>query len=338
MKHTQEHVLEMLLAIAYGDAMGMPTENLTKRQIEERYGEISDFQPSPADLGTFVRHLPAGTVTDDTENAVFLCEMLIESGGKVEAEIFVRYLIDWLEHDEKSAVVAGPSTKRAVDAIKHGTPLTESGIWGTTNGAAMKIAPIGLVSTCDDLQGLVDNVAAICLPTHNTQIAIQGAAIIAAAVSFLFENDDVDWDEYYDIIAKTASIASGYGNALPTPDILKRIACGRGIAEIADEAQFRDELYSFLGTGLETIETVPAAISMVYRYRGNLRSCVRSCASIGGDTDTLGAICGGICGGYMFNINDDDVNVLRSVNDIDFDGIAASMAPLVERARLITTM
>jgi ADP-ribosylglycohydrolase len=333
MKTTQERVRETLLAIAYGDAMGMPTENLTKTQIEQRYGEITDFQPSPDDLGTFVRHLEAGTVTDDTENAIFLCEMLIETGGKVEAEIFVKYLIDWLEHDEKSAVVAGPSTKRAVDAIKHGTPLSQSGIWGTTNGAAMKIAPIGLVSTWQNLDELVNNVAAICLPTHNTQIAIQGAAIIAAAVSFMFDNDDVDWDEYYSVIGRSAFLAANYGNKLPTPDILKRIACGRRIAELKDDAQFKDELYSFLGTGLETIETVPAAISVVYHYRGNLRACVRACAAIGGDTDTLGAICGAICGGYMFNLNDDDVALLRSVNDIDFDGVAKAMTPLVDKAR-----
>ncbi|MCI1888958.1 ADP-ribosylglycohydrolase family protein [Bifidobacterium crudilactis] len=333
MKTTQQRVRETLLAIAYGDAMGMPTENLTKEQIEHRYGEVTDFQPSPDDLGTFIRHLDAGTVTDDTENAVFLCDMLIETGGKVEPEVFVRYLIDWLDHDEKSAVVAGPSTKRAVEAIKHGTPLTESGIWGTTNGAAMKIAPIGLVSNCDDLGLLVSNVAAICLPTHNTQIAIQGASVIAAAVSFMFDNDDVDWDEYYDVIARTARLASDFGNKLPTPDILKRIACGRRIAEIPDEGQFRDELYSFLGTGLDTIQTVPAAVSLVYRYRGNLRSCVRTCASIGGDTDTLGAICGGICGGYMFNLSDDDVAVLCSVNDIDFTAIAEAMAPLVDGVR-----
>ncbi|MDN6654116.1 MAG: ADP-ribosylglycohydrolase family protein, partial [Bifidobacterium crudilactis] len=145
--------------------------------------------------------------------------------------------------------------------------------------------------------------------------------------------DDVDWDQYYDVIARPARLASDFGNKLPTPDILKRIACGRRIAEIPDEGQFRDELYSFLGTGLDTIQTVPAAVSLVYRYRGNLRSCVRTCASIGGDTDTLGAICGGICGGYMFNLSDDDVAVLCSVNDIDFTAIAEAMAPLVDGVR-----
>ncbi|MCI1659996.1 ADP-ribosylglycohydrolase family protein [Bifidobacterium psychraerophilum] len=333
MKTTADRVLDTLLSIAYGDAMGMPTENLTKEQIEKRYGEITAFEPSPDDLGTFIRHLDAGTVTDDTENAVFLCDMLIESGGKVEAEIFVRYLIDWLDHDEKSAVVAGPSTKRAVEEIKNGTPLSESGIWGTTNGAAMKIAPIGLISSCDDMERLVSNVSAICLPTHNTQIAIQGASVVAAAVSYLFANDDVDWDEYYDVIARSASIASHYGNKLPTPDILKRIEYGRGIAGIPDEEEFRNELYYFLGTGLDTIQTVPAAVSMVYRYRGNTRQCVRTCAGIGGDTDTLGAICGGICGGYDCNLGEDEIAVLRKANTIDFDRVAREMAPLVDQAR-----
>lgn len=329
MTDTTRAVLNVLLAIAYGDAMGMPTENLTKQQISDRYGEVTTLLPSPSDVGTFIRHLDAGTVTDDTENTIFISRMLINSGGKVDSRDFVRYLTDWLEHDEKSSSVAGPSTKRAIEAIKQGVPLEESGIWGTTNGAAMKIAPIGLVSSWHNLSELVQNVAAICLPTHNTQIAIQGASVIAALDSYLFMNQHIDWKEYYDIAYAAASVAESYGNALPTPSIVKRIEYGRKIAQLHDEEEFKDELYSFMGTGLDTIETVPAAVTMVSRYRGDLRECIRVAANIGGDTDTIGAICGGMCGSVNCNLRDEEIDTLTSVNPIDFEAVAQGLSQLV---------
>ncbi|MFT8640067.1 MAG: ADP-ribosylglycohydrolase family protein [Bifidobacterium sp.] len=333
MTSTARLVRNVLLSIAYGDAMGMPTENLTRSQIAERYGDITEFNESPDDVGTFIRHLPAGTVTDDTENAIFLCNMLIDAKGRVDPELFVKYLMDWLDHDERSAVMVGPSTKGAIEAIRHGTPLKESGIWGTTNGASMKIAPIGLISPVADMEGLIRNVSAICMPTHNTQVAIQGACIVAAAVSYMFDNQDIDWNEYYGLVHQAGALSSNLGNPLPTPDILRRIDYGRHIADSADEDEFRDQLYGFMGTGLETIETVPAAITIVYRYRANLRLCVRTCAGIGGDTDTLGAICGGICGGYDCNLTDDEIDTLQGVNAIDFGGTAEGMSSIVDSAR-----
>ena len=38
----------------------------------------------------------------------------------------------------------GPSTRRALDAVLAGTPPEEAGRSGDTNGAAMRIAPVGL--------------------------------------------------------------------------------------------------------------------------------------------------------------------------------------------------
>ncbi|MFT8356463.1 ADP-ribosylglycohydrolase family protein [Bifidobacterium aquikefiri] len=333
MNDVTQSVLNVLLSIAYGDAMGMPTENLTRQQIAERYGTLSTLMPSPSDVGTFIRHLDAGTVTDDTENTIFMSKMLIDSGGRIDSHDFVDYLTDWLHHDEKSSSVVGPSTRRAIEAIERGVSMEQSGIWGTTNGAAMKIAPIGLVSSCLDLPQLVENVAAICKPTHNTQIAIQGASVIAALDSFLFMNEDVDWNQYYDIAFAAAQEAETRGNKLPTPSIAKRMAYGRRIAGLTSEEAFQDELYSFLGTGLETIQTVPAAVTIVFRYRADLRKCVGVSANIGGDTDTIGAICGGMCGSVNCNLLDSEKSTLIAANSIDFNNVAFGLSQLVKAKR-----
>lgn len=326
---TAEKIYHVLIGVAYGDALGMPTENMTGEQISNRFGKVTEFLSAPSD-GPINRSLPAGTVTDDTENTVFICRMLIDSQGQVDRERFLKYLMQWLEEDPNSANVTGPSTKAAVEAIKAGTPIEQAGIYGTTNGAAMKIAPIGLVTTYQDVPDLVQKVAEICVPTHNTQIAIQGASVVAAAVNFLFSEAEIDWDQFYDLIDDVIAESARYGNQLPTPSIAKRIAYGRHLADDYDEAEFFDELYHFLGTGLPTIETVPAAISLVYRNRGALKQSIEMAANIGGDTDTIAAICGAICGGYHFDLSTEKVGQLEQANTINFGELAEQLAEIVK--------
>jgi ADP-ribosylglycohydrolase len=216
-----------------------------------------------------------------------------------------------------------------VEAIKKGTPLAEAGKLGTTNGAAMKIGPMGLITPYRDLPALVQQVAEICVPTHNTQVAIQGAAVVAAAVNYLFQNERADWDEFYTLLAQAVTLSAPYGNQLPTPDMGQRLSYSRQLADDLAEDDFLKQLYTFLGTGLPTIETVPAAIALVYRYRGDLTQAVEAAANIGGDTDTIGAICGAICGGYHYNLVPAMAQQLADVNQLGLERLAQQLAPIV---------
>lgn len=311
--------------------MGMPTEWLTPTQIRAHYGTVNTLLPSPdPPILDKPRELAAGQVTDDTENTVFICRMLIATGGQIDKKRYVNALLHWLKTDPASATVTGPSTRRAMTAIEAETPIAEAGKFGTTNGAAMKIAPLGLVRSYHELSSLIASVAEICTPTHNTQVAIQGAAVIAAAVSYLFENDQVDWADWYALLLQTATAAAEYGNPLPTPSLAKRLLFGKQLAETTDERGFGQALYETLGTGLETIQLVPAAVSLVYKYKGDLTACVQVAANIGGDTDTLGAVCGAICGGYRFNVPQIAVQQLRQANPaIHFHQLAVDLTSLV---------
>jgi len=77
----------------------------------------------------------------------------------------------------------GPSTRRAVDAVLAGTAPEEAGVSGDTNGAAMRITPVGIKVAPDNPRTLVDAVQEASLVTHNTSVALAGAAAVAAAVS-----------------------------------------------------------------------------------------------------------------------------------------------------------
>jgi len=146
-----------LYGLAVGDALGMPTESLPRAEIVARYGPLLEaFQPGAPDQ-PLAPGLPAGTVTDDTEQALLLAELVIEGDGAVDEAEFARRLLAW-EKDMRargSLGLLGPSTKRALAALLAGTPIAETGRSGTTNGAAMRITPVGVATPAGDPETLV---------------------------------------------------------------------------------------------------------------------------------------------------------------------------------------
>src|ERR1700678_4436766 len=194
-----------LYGLAIGDALGMPTQLLSRREITERWGEqLPGFEPAPPGH-RIAAGLPAGTVTDDTEQAVLLGRLLVKGHGTVDPRALAQALVSW-ERDmaaRGSLDLLGPSTKRALAAILAGAPPEEAGASGDTNGAAMRIAPVGIAVPLDlrevippsspappstpappsGLSTLVDQVVAVSYVTHNTGLALAGAAAVAAAVS-----------------------------------------------------------------------------------------------------------------------------------------------------------
>ena len=144
---TQDRALGALAGVAIGDAMGMPTQTLSRAQISETYGAITGFldaAPShPVSAG-----LKAGTITDDTEQSLLLARHLIARGGHVDQQAWAQELLDWERDTHARGVndLLGPSTKRAIDALQRGVAVTETGRNGTTNGAAMRIVPVGIAT------------------------------------------------------------------------------------------------------------------------------------------------------------------------------------------------
>ena len=108
-----------MYGLAIGDALGMPTQMLSRPQIVARWGAfLTGFEPAPPGH-PIAAGLPAGTVTDDTEQAVLLATLLIEGHGAVAPRELAEALVRW-ERDmaaRGSLDLLGPSTKRAVAAI-----------------------------------------------------------------------------------------------------------------------------------------------------------------------------------------------------------------------------
>src|ERR1700733_8146866 len=133
-----ERAAGALYGLAVGDALGMPTESLPRREIVARYGPLlAEFQPGAPDQ-PLAPGLPAGTVTDDTEQALLLAHLIIGGKGEIDEEDFGRQLLAWEEdiRARGSLSLLGPSTKRALSALLAGASLTETGRVGTPNDSA----------------------------------------------------------------------------------------------------------------------------------------------------------------------------------------------------------
>ena len=73
-----------LYGLALGDALGMPSQTLSKQDIWRRYGVIDDFV-SPFPGHPVSEGLRAAQVTDDTEQTLLLARRLIDEPGPLDA-------------------------------------------------------------------------------------------------------------------------------------------------------------------------------------------------------------------------------------------------------------
>jgi ADP-ribosylglycohydrolase len=323
----QQRAAGALYGLAVGDALGMPTESLPRAEIVARYGPLVDsFQPGPPDQ-PLAAGLPAGTVTDDTEQALLLAGLIIEGAGVVDETEFARRLIGWEEEMRArgSLSLLGPSTRRALAALLDGADVTEAGRFGTTNGAAMRITPVGIATPGDDLDLLVDRVVAASRVTHHTGVALAGAAAVAAAVSAGVAGASVP--EATSAAIAAAGQAAGCGYWVAAADVAARIGWATGLtAGLAPQAAI-DAVYTLVGTSLASQESVPAVFAILAAAPDDPWLACRMAASAGGDTDSIAAMAGAVAGAChgVAAIPAQARATVSEVNGLRLDEVAAGL-------------
>jgi ADP-ribosylglycohydrolase len=319
-----------LYGLAIGDALGMPTQSLPRALIVERYGEVLDgFYPAPEDQ-PLAAGMPAGAVTDDTDQAVLLARLVVASGGLVDGMELARKLVEWEDgmRARGSLDLLGPSTKRAIDELLQGKDIQETGRYGTTNGAAMRITPVGIATPSTDLDLLIGRVIAASAATHNTGLALAAAAAVAAAVSAGIDGATITEATEYAVTAATKASANGHWVA--GADIATRIAWATSLIDTAPgntpprPGAVSALLYDLVGTSLASQESVPAAFAVLAACPDDPWLAVRLAASLGGDTDTIAAIAGAIAGAChgIDAFPADARTTVANVNNLDLDTLA----------------
>lgn len=300
----QDRARGALYGLAIGDALGMPTQLLSRERIIDCWGPLlTGFESAPPDH-PIAAGMPAGSVTDDTEQAVLLGRLLLS--GRVDPRELADALSDWEADMEArgSLDLLGPSTKRAIDAVRAGTPPEEAGRFGDTNGAAMRVTPVGLAFRGVSLTALVDAVQEASLVTHNTSVALAGAAAVAAAVSVGVSGSGtgravsgagrvamtIEW------AVSAAELGADRGRWVAGADVAARIRWATDLVAGQPIETAVEVISSLVGTSLATQESVPAAFAVLSAVPDDPWQACLLAASLGGDTDTIAAMAGAIAG------------------------------------------
>ncbi len=328
-----DHILGGLYGQALGDAWCMPAL-LTPNQTWERYGGwLGRFYPG-ADDHPVHAGLPPGRITDDTEQAFTLAEAMLEDGG-VTIEGAVRAVLRWYDQvGGESCPYIGPSTRRAVSQLRSGADPRVSGLHGDTNGAAMRVSVVGLIHP-GDLAGAVRDAALQATPTHNTDVAMSGAAAVAGAVATAMR-PGVALDEVLRAGVEAAELGRRLGPIYMGASVARRIELAIEIAHRPDEPRVRiQELYDIVGSTLAISESVPAAFGVLAMAGGDPLQTAIYAAALAGDADTVGAMACAIAGAWrgIDAFPADVLATLRSANsELDFEATARRLTDLAERA------
>lgn len=266
-----------LLGTAYGDGLGAAVEGLAAGEIRSRYGEVRDFLPGRGAIGRY---------TDDTQMTLALARSIVRRGGVDAADCSRSYA----EHYQpergygRSAHAVLTALQEGADWRETGTMFFPEGSYG--NGGAMRIAPVGLLYSNESPEWLREAVFDAIRCTHVHPEAVDGALIQARAVGRALASPRGE--------LPVAGPRLDELTFLCRTDVFRRkLGEVRGLL---DRAAGDDEAGARLGSGVSSAESVPAALFIFLRYGADPEEALVRAVALGGDTDTIAAMVGALCG------------------------------------------
>lgn len=161
-----------------GDAMGAPVENMTYGQIQEKYGNISDFK---------------GDGTDDSAIKLILCDAILSHNGRVTADEFAESFMK-LEH--KYMHLFFIPVRNMLEKVKEGLVLPIYAGEGNmhSSSSVMAISPMGIINAGNPERAAMEtfDVAGL-IHSGETGFCRDAACAMAAAVAQAMQKDaDMD--------------------------------------------------------------------------------------------------------------------------------------------------
>lgn len=301
----KQKALGAIYGLGIGDAMGAPTELRTTEQIKSYFGGlVYDFVESPND--TFAREYPAGTITDDFSMSYYLMKEINNNNGQFDYEVAKKAITSWGEDEYYFEKFAGPTTRAAIEKIKAGLP-TDVCPFGlinynsqATNGGAMKVIPLAVIAN-GDMEKAIQYTIDMCRPTHFNSTAVSGAAAICCAAVEALKNDTT-LEKIYEAAIWGAKEGRArvekLGKISVAPDMAWKIEQAISLGkEAKDFDDLLDIVSNKVGTNIQVSESVPAVFAIMAGTNGDTMQSIFAATNVGGDTDTIAAMVGGILGG-----------------------------------------
>jgi ADP-ribosyl-[dinitrogen reductase] hydrolase len=257
-----------LVGLAVGDALGGPLEFMAADQIAAQYGG-----PVREMVGGGWLSLRPGEYTDDTQMTLCIAESIVERQAFDMTDVAGRFVV-WYDSQPKDI---GNITRLALQALKQGAPWQEAGHLAhrqaggrsAGNGSVMRCAPVALYRWRDYRQLVADSVDS-SRATHWDDLACYGAAALNLVVAELLQG------RRQGAVGVAVEALSGLA-----PAVTQRLATVEGLVDLRP-------------TGF-VLDTLEAALSC-WRRAGSFEEALVAAVNLGGDADTVGAVCGALAG------------------------------------------
>ena len=267
-----------LLGTALGDAVGELAFTCQQREaLERRVTETVSLR-----------------YTDDTATTVVLAAHLLERGGMVDTEALgAAFHRAYAEEPWRGYGPGPPCLFRLV--AERGLPYEEAaktlygGEGSLGNGAAMRVAPVGLLGRGWPAERLYETAAASARATHTHPVGVDGAAVQARAVARACSLDPEAPFEPLAFVDELLRFAR-------TEELRLKLATLHALLEHRAEPA---EAGALLGQGVAVHESLPFALYCFLAHPRACRECLLCAVLHGGDRDTLGAMAGALSGAYL---------------------------------------
>ncbi|MBY0457895.1 MAG: ADP-ribosylglycohydrolase family protein [Gemmataceae bacterium] len=259
------------MGLAVGDAVGAPYEGLTHADIFFQFGTPDKLVTNPSGDTLFY--------TDDTEMMIGVAETLAECGSVVEERLCRAFAENY--HPERGY---GQGARRVIEAMAAGKDhrtLAANIFTGESfgNGAAMRVAPVGLLFA-DSPDDVWEQARLSALPTHTHPLGIEGAQLLAYAVSRAVRTTHFDRKAFYRDLRSRATTEEFQWHL----DIAAKLKPGDSL--------------SGLGSTLHAHRSVVTAIACFASTPGDFEAAIVRAIGMGDDTDTVAAMAGALVGAF----------------------------------------
>ena len=314
----EKKIMGTIAGMTLGDSLGLPGELWPKSKIKNQLGFIDTFMDGPQN-NEVACYFSAGQFTDDSAQALLFLDAICEYNTIPDANILAQKLLKWIKNvDGFEKNLLGASSKAALLAHSKNEDYKLYTSKAETNGAAMRIAPLGCIIDYSDLNKMAQAVAKISSVTHSTDVTIAGASMIAQAVASAIYGKN--FDDILDDVFKIHDIALSLGTPTYNANSKARLKVAISLLDkCTNDNDVSKMIYEVIGTGVLSSEAVPAALTIAYYCQEPEKAAIMS-ANLGGDTDTIGAMACAICGAYkgIDSIRPEWIYTLEKANNINF--------------------
>lgn len=299
--------------------MGKMVEGYWPEEIVKTYGgPITRFRKPIQPRSTF--QWKYAEVTDDTRFTLLIAKSII-SKGKADSEDITKRIM-------KRPIKGWPRWREFCKAIQEGDKARINfAATADTNGAPMRVSPIGIINKPENIEKIVVDVESACKMTHYTKSALSAACAMAVAISAAIEG----WSkhEVIEVALKASELGEKLGVEDGNPKVSHRIKLGIEIAKKYAGANLASLLYHKLNPpGFKAWESVPYALSMVYGLN-SAEDIILGIVNHGGDADSVASMAGSLSAAMMPNtLPKNWVKTVEKANNLHLSDIALKLLEL----------